>query len=69
MDPTEVIAQRNAYVVLNVTGLIAALMPLGIMGGSWVWIALVSGLSLGISIVLVVPVAPRLYRRLWGDIG
>jgi hypothetical protein len=40
-------------------------MPLGIIGSSWVWMALVSGLSLAMSIVLLVPVAPPLYRRLW----
>jgi len=76
MAPTEIIVRRAAYVFLSVFvvvsfsalatwGLIAILMPLGIIGSSWVWMALVSGLSLAMSIVLLVPVAPPLYRRLW----
>jgi hypothetical protein len=72
-----IIARRAAYVSLSVVltvlfaavvaaAQIAVLMALGVMDSSWfVWVVLVSGLSLSISIVLVLPVAPSLYRRLW----
>jgi hypothetical protein len=72
----ELILRRAAYVTLSVlvvassaalltVGLTAVLVPLGIIGGSWIWMALVIGLTLALSIILVVPVAPSWYRRLW----
>jgi hypothetical protein len=80
MASTKMLVRRTAYVVLNLVvvvffsaivtlGLISVLIPLGVIGGSWVWMALVSGLSLAMSIILLVPVAPRLYRRLWVTSG
>ena len=71
------IAPRAAYVILSVAlvvsvaalvaaAQIAVLMFLGIMYSSpFVWTVLVSGLSLSISIVLVLPVSPSLRRKLW----
>ena len=80
MTAKELILRRAAYVALSVlvvvssaalltVGLTAVLVPLGIIGGSWIWMALVIGLTLALSIVLVVPVAPSWYRKLWAASG
>lgn len=77
MPSIAIIVRRAAYVAISVVAtllvaaltaaaLIAVLMFLGPVGDSWfVWVVLVSGLSLSLSIVLVLPVAPSLRHRLW----